>query len=652
MSLVEAYRSRTTPSISLEFFPPKTKTGKANLLERIKRMNAMGPLFFTVTWGTNGSTAEKTLELVELIRQNFDVPVCMHLTCTNMRPGLIDEALERCRRSGIRNILALRGDPPLELQFEDSDEENDAGLDDLAQERQTGVAAPKFRYAVDLVRYIKQKYGNEFCVGVAAYPEGHYGPETGSYEQDPIRDIQFLKEKIDAGAEFVITQLCYNVREFIQFERRFREVIGNNEIPLFPGLMPINSYALFNRAAKLSHVSIPQSILDRFPTEIRGDDDAVKSIGVTVLLDIIQEIYSGTEGRVRCFHFYTLNLEKSVAQIVSQSSVLSQLVEDEGSGYKSVSGLHSSIEDFHEKYNIVLPNTANYKRVAKRRRSSASTSMLSRSAIEVPSKGLLVSISGGTGALGQNATWDEFPNGRFSDCRSPAFGEIDGYGPSLKVDRARALEIWGEPQSPGDLKVIFTKYLEGSIEALPWCDLGLSPETGLIQEELIQLIQRGYLTLSSQPACNGAPSTDKIFGWGPANGVVYQKCFVEMFIYKQQWKEVLKPRLDYHDSQLVTYYVGGSDGYFDTNLDPGSSNAVTWGAFPNSNIIETTMIGEESFKAWRSEAFDIWTEWVKLFPKGSPSHTFLKRARSDYYLVSIIYHDYMQTEGLWDILLG
>lgn len=668
MSIIEEYNKRVDPSISLEFFPPKTESGKNNLLERIRRMSVMDPSFITVTWGAGGTTALKTINLATEIAKTYNnIPMCMHLTCTNMDPEIIDDALEECRKAGIKNILALRGDPPADMD----DVLDGHGEDAMDQD------TVKFVYAVDLVKYIKDKYGNEFCVGVAGYPEGHFDL-SGEYDQDPVRDLEYLKKKIDAGADFVITQLFYDVDKFIEFEQMFNDQISK-EIPLFPGLMPINSYLLFNRAAKLSHASIPQRILDRFPPEIQYDDDAVKSIGVEILIEIIEEIFKKTEGRIKCFHFYTLNLEKAIAQIVSQSSTLSHILEEnetDNDGLLPVDGDNAIATPTNENNTIIETdgdmmliddidsNISLSDDVRKRRRRSSvnSTDATQNRALvhkgqdnpiteNAPSKKFLISISKGRGTLGRDATWDEFPNGRFGDSRSPAYGEIDGYGPTIKVSKREALKLWGQPTTVTDLKDIFIRYLEGSIDAVPWNDQSLSAETAFIQEELIQLIERGYLTLASQPATNGSLSSDKIFGWGPRNGMVYQKAFVEMFVYKQQWETVLKPKLDHYGRRIVSYYVGDSRGKFDTNLDENSSNIVTWGVFPNSQVIQTTRIEEESFKAWRDEAFSIWSEWAKLFPRNTPTNNFLRQVHSDYCLVSIVHHEFIEPDELWEILL-
>lgn len=654
MSIRDLYHARASPFISLEFFPPKTELGTRNLMERMHRMTALDPLFITVTWGAGGTTAEKTLALASLAQQTLNIPVCMHLTCTNTDKAIIDDALDRCYNAGIRNILALRGDPPIGEDWLDSQSNEST-----------------FKYAVDLVRYIKQSYGDKFCVGVAAYPEGHCEGEAEGHEQDPLKDLVYLKEKVEAGADFVITQLFYDVEKFLTFEMLFRERISQ-DLPLFPGLMPINSYLLFHRAAKLSHASIPPAILSRFPPEIQSDDNAVKSIGVDILIELIQEIYQRTSGRIKGFHFYTLNLEKAIAQIVSQSPVLSHIVNEssEEEGEDETSGEIGSIENvpIEDADGDIVLDDSNEETVAnrKRRRHSSldSAKLIFNRAIvtekglrynnengSMPSKKALISISKGHGTLGRDATWDEFPNGRFGDSRSPAYGEIDGYGPSIKVSKSKALELWGIPKTIGDLKDIFIKYLEGSTDAIPWSDLGLSAETALIQEELIQLNYRGYLTLASQPATNATLSSDKIFGWGPAKGRLYQKAFVEMFIHRQQWETTLKPKLDHYGRRKFSYYAGDSSGSFETNLDPHSSSVVTWGVFPNSPVKQTTIIEEESFKAWRDEAFSIWSEWAKLFPRNTPANILLRLVHKDYCLVSIVHHDFKETDELWEMLL-
>ncbi|KAH3674560.1 hypothetical protein WICPIJ_009518 [Wickerhamomyces pijperi] len=610
----------STPFMSLEFFPPKTESGISNLLNRMTRLSALSPLFITLTWGAGGSTKDKTLGLLEMIQNNaaaFNVNgedgkdalcTCMHLTCTNTPLEVIDEALARAKQYGVRNILALRGDKPL--------------ADDGTEGH--------FKYAVDLVRYIKQQYGDFFSIGVAAYPEGHCDGADSS-EQDMVADLVYLKEKIDAGADFVITQLFYDVEKFLQFEALVRERVSSS-VEIIPGLMPINTFQLFHRAAKLSHASIPEQMLAQFPEDIQNDDDKVKEIGVKIMRAMIEEIYTKTQGRVRGFHFYTLNLEKAVAKIVEDCSLLNRHIEQPAEASADQQQPRSFPLN-HSSSNILLTDSVN---------TSAST----QSKVQE-----ILAISTGTGTLGRDATWDDFPNGRFGDSRSPAYGEIDGYGPSLKLTHTKALELWGTPQTLQDISSVFVKYLEATIDAIPWSELPLSSETAFIQEYLIQLnLNKGWFSLASQPAVNCCPSQDKIFGWGPHGGYVFQKSFVELFIPKSDFQTIVQPRLE-TQAERVSYYVGDSHSQFSSSLDSKSSNAVTWGVFPDREVLQTTIIEEESFKAWCDEAFAIWKEWGKLYPAQSQSRKLIDGIIEDYVLCTVVWHDFTDLDGLWELLL-
>lgn len=606
----------------------------------MERMSALNPLFVTITWGAGGSTSEKTLSLVQTCQKELDFTTCMHLTCTNTDKSIIDSALSKAKEAGIRNILALRGDPPRGEEY-------------------FVPNAADFQHAVDLVRYIKEQYGDYFSIGVAAYPEGHCEGADHS-EQDVNKDLPYLKEKIDAGADFIITQLFYDVEKFLDFENLVRRTISQ-DVPILPGLMPINTYQLFHRAAKLSHASIPSQILERFPENIQNDDDKVKSVGVDILRDMIHEIYSRTNGRIKGFHFYTLNLEKSIAQIVEKSSLLNRVLEDnkdndavmsdddDDDGISAPSSKHIIAHKDKSRRSSSI-NTSNKVLVDKIRKDSQDFEDVNNYKFISPTKKDIVAISSGEGSLGRDATWDDFPNGRFGDSRSPAYGEIDGYGPSLKIATKRAYELWGYPVDVKDVSKVFINYLEGKIDALPWSELGLSPETAMIQEELIQLNQLGFLSLASQPATDGAKSEDKIYGWGPKGGYVYQKAFVELFVSKEDWEQKLKPKIT--SNSKVSYYIGDSKGFFQSSLQKGSSNAVTWGVFPDREILQTTIIEEESFKAWRDEAFSIWLEWAKLYKKNTATSKLIHSIHDSYYLVSIVCHDYRNEAGLWELLLN
>ncbi|QPG77124.1 hypothetical protein FOA43_004528 [Brettanomyces nanus] len=630
--------SEDEPFFSFEFFPPKTEHGTRNLYARLGRMSLMGPLFVTVTWGAGGTTLRKSMDLAITCQKELGLTTCLHLTCTNTTKKVIDDTLRKAKENGICNILALRGDPP-----RGSSLSHDCG---------------DFEHAVDLVRYIRQQYGDYFCIGVAGYPEGH---ADGFYDQsqNPTKDMPYLVDKINAGADFVMTQLFFDVDSYLKFDKLLRSQsdLVNKRITVIPGLMPINSYNVFQRATKLSHASIPDSVLDRFPEDIQVDDDKVKEIGVTIINEMIAEIHEKTGGKTKGFHFYTLNLEKSIAQIVNQSSILNKVVEKKEKEVEECVS-ESSDEDIDD-------STTTAKRAAYMSRFKQPTNQIIVDSKKNPVKSAkmgtparrrssssqfrkIMSISSGHGTMGKDATWDDHPNGRFGDTRSPAYG-ASVYGPSLSVTSKKAYELWGHPTSLDDISQVFVNYLSRKVDSIPWNEMSISPETALIQEQLIQLNKHHRFTMSSQPASNCSKSNDKIFGWGPAHGYVYQKAYVEMFISKEDWEKRLVPKLKVNPN--ISYYVADNKDYFESSMKPQDTNCITWGVFPDRQIVQTTIVGEDSFRAWKEEGFEIWREWMLLYLKGSPSANLIQKVLDTYVLTTIVHHDYPDVGALWDLLL-
>jgi methylenetetrahydrofolate reductase (NADPH) len=276
-----------------------------------------------------------------------------------------------------------------------------------------------------------------------------------------------------------------------------------------------------------------------------------------------------------------------------------------------------------------------------------------------------LAISEGEGSLGREATWDDFPNGRWGDARSPAYGEIDGYGVSLHMSITQAVKLWGFPSSREDVTELFIKHINGELSAIPWSEEGLNEETNTIKEQLLKLNHKGWWSVASQPAVNGVKSTDKMFGWGPRNGFVFQKAFVELFLPTSDWKSLHQKLSSPDVAQTVSWYASNAAGEFlssdgDGEGKGGSTNAVTWGAFPGKEIITPTIIEEVSFRAWAEEAFGIWQEWARVYapPRGKEGDSqkekttreLLGQVRSDIWLVNIIHHSYVEKEALWSLL--
>ncbi|KAK5164499.1 methylenetetrahydrofolate reductase 1 [Saxophila tyrrhenica] len=639
---------------SLEFFPPKTQQGFANLQARLSRMSqALRPLFVNVTWGAGGSTSAKSLALAELTQRSLGLTTCLHLTCTNMSRKLVDEALEQAKVLGVRNILALRGDPPRSEEYRDDSNPN-AEEDDSNKD---------FTWAVDLVQYIRKQYGDYFCIGVAGYPEGH-SDQSHPEHQSVEHDLPYLVEKTKAGADFIMTQLFYDVQAYQKYERQLREHES--------GLMPVQSYQILRRTTKLSHSSLPPELLKRFEA-VKGDDEAVKRVGVDVISEIVQAMKDMPGQGPRGFHFYTLNLEKVVTQILERSDLIppstpmvaangrngnveEAIAEHESDGFLIV---EDGKKTRHRRQSSMANSQPRNRLVVSRERASSTSS--NRTAAlqaredeagvpmeEINSRANTLAISEGQGEMGREATWDDFPNGRWGDARSPAYGEIDGYGVSLHVSTPEAMRLWGRPTSVEDISNVFRRHLEGEINAMPWSEDALQPETLTIKEQLLGMIEKGWWTVASQPAVNGLRSSDPVFGWGPKNGFVFQKPFVEFFLSSSDWKK-LRAELDQDDE--VTYFADNAAGDF-VSSDAESVNPVTWGTFAGKEIITPTIIEKVSFRAWCEEAFGILAEWQKVHKPGSESSKLLERIRKDYYLVNIISHAFVEKGALWDKLLG
>ncbi|ETN36700.1 methylenetetrahydrofolate reductase [Cyphellophora europaea CBS 101466] len=699
---------------SLEFFPPKTQAGFNNLQSRLSRMAvALKPLYVTVTWGAGGSTSSKSLELAEICQRQLGMPTVLHLTCTNMRKSMVDDTLDACKELGIRNILALRGDPPREeYREEDASGNRDTGEDE-------------FVWAVDLVTYIRKRHGDYFSIGVAGYPEGHAdesNPEAG--KQSVEYDLPYLVEKTQAGADFIMTQLSYDLDAYDKYERRLRtyETASGEKpferIPIIPGLMPIQSYQIVKRITKLSHAKIPQDIARRIEA-VKDDDEAVKKVGVDILSELVEGIKGLQQpaGLPRGLHFYTLNLEKSVAFILERCHLIPHMNEpepDESSDSDAVQdGAHTNGTNAHapppsrfsrrrassvnaQPHNRVILDSLSGSPGRPRTAQSQDSNGSRHEALDRgtgipaadPTRKHSLLISEGQGSLGREATWDDFPNGRWGPAHSPAYGEIDGYGPSLKVGPATARKLWGNPTTPRDVTNLFSKLITGALTSVPWSDEvdpnagvngpgSLRAETQIIRNELLELIERKrYWTLASQPAVDGVRSDNEVFGWGPrAEGFVFQKAFVEFFCSKGEWEGLLRKKLIETSPEQLSWMKTDALGIYESSdtiinaeskqgkptskKTPGTNgiNAVTWGVFRGKEIIAPTIIESESFRAWGEEAFAIWGEWRRCYPRGSKEELCLEDLRKDIVLVNVVGQEFVgghQGRGrtLWDILLS
>lgn len=558
------------PFWSFEFFPPKTDAGVVNLYDRLERMYRLKPEFIDVTWGAGGSTAGLTMEISSTAQNVYGLETCMHLTCTNMPRDKILEALKDAKANGIQNILALRGDPPRgSIAWEKVD---------------TG-----FQHAVDLVRFIREKYGDYFCIGVAGYPEGH------SECTDKDNDLVYLKEKVDAGADYIVTQLFYDTELFIDWVEKCRKI--GIIVPILPGIMPIQSFGGFKRMTTLCKTQVPPEILESLDL-VKDDDQAVRDYGVQLAVKMCKRLM---EAGINGFHFYTLNLEKSTRLIL------------EGLDFVPINATLKS-----------LPWNPSHSK--KREKENVRP---------------IFWKNRGDSYVRRTEDWDEFPNGRWGDSRSPAYGDLDGYGVQIKFTLNEARTLWGYPESVSDVCELFVAYCAGGLRALPWSDSPLSPETEDIRKHLESINRRGYLTINSQPPVNGVPSSHKVYGWGPKNGFVYQKGYLEFFCSKASLDRLITK---FESDPFITFYAVNRDASVLYGDKGEGTNAVTWGVFPGKEIVQPTIVELPSFLAWKDEAFALWDEWVNIYETSHANTiSLLSSISKNWFLVNMVHNDFTKS---------
>ncbi|TFK76250.1 methylenetetrahydrofolate reduct [Pluteus cervinus] len=599
-----AGRDPRRPFYTFEFFPPRTDQGFENLLPRIARLAELQPLAISITWGAGGTTKERTLELAGVTQAGYGLDSILHLTCTNMEQGMVDDALKLAKDRGVQNILALRGDPP-------------RGSEEWI------ATDSRFQNAKDLVSYIRSspEHSSQFCVGVAGYPDGHAESLV-----DEDTEIEYLKQKVDAGADFIITQLFYDVDRFLVWLKKVRA--KGITVPVIPGVMPIQTYSSFLRLVKLCGVRVPPKVMEDLQP-ISHDDQLIKNYGVSLAVEMISRMVG--EGAVSGVHFCTLNLEKSVSRILENlgwTGIFAQLHNKLIAGpreFRLQPPPNHTVSEF-----LVTPATA--------------TNNATYGLVNIPSN----EYEAGKGELNNAASWDDFPNGRFGDFKSPAYGDQAPYGGPGILASAPAKQ-WGNPKTLEDLTNMFLDYLHSKIATTPFSQAPLSPESVVVLSHLEKLTRRGWWTVGSQPAIDAARSDDPVVGWGPRAGRVFQKGFVEFFC-KAEDIALLARKMEKAGHDWTHWFAGNHAGDFRTNVPEGGRNAVTWGVFPGQEIVQTTIIEKESFLAWKEEAFSIWSDWGSFYHPDSKEREVINRVHNERWLVSIVHHDYKDPEALWTFL--
>lgn len=273
------------PAVSLEFFPPKTDEGDRNLLERqIPALRALNPDYCSVTYGAGGSTRDKTLMIVDRIQREHNLTALAHLTCVNHTREEVRALLEKIRALDCKNILALRGDAPGGGEFKPT--------------------PGGFEFSSQLVKFIREQ--GDFSVGVAGFPEGHVACKAGKHA-----DWQHLKEKVEAGADFVVTQLFFDNADYFEFRDYVTSKLGVN-VPIVPGIIAIVSATQITKFTQLCGAKIPPTLRSKLDA-LGTDDEAALKFGIEYATQQCEALLrAGAPG----LHFYTLNKAHSTVQVV------------------------------------------------------------------------------------------------------------------------------------------------------------------------------------------------------------------------------------------------------------------------------------------------------------------------------------------------
>jgi methylenetetrahydrofolate reductase (NADPH) len=270
--------------VSFEFFPPKTAAGKKNFMKVVNDLKHYNPIYVSVTYGAGGSTQDRTSNTLKWIKDETDLAVMSHLTCIGATKTTMDSLLRVYMANDIDNILALRGDPP----------KNESDFDSSTGE---------FKYARDLVEFT-EKY-SYFSIGVAVYPEGHQ--ESPGVD----KDMEYTKQKIDAGADFGITQMFFDNRYYYNFMERAAKI--GISCPILPGIMPITDCRKIMEFADFCNATVPKEIQNKM-APVLDNPDEMKKIGVEYAVKQCEDLI---KNGVKYLHFYTMNKSEVVSEILT-----------------------------------------------------------------------------------------------------------------------------------------------------------------------------------------------------------------------------------------------------------------------------------------------------------------------------------------------
>ncbi|KAI6698967.1 hypothetical protein NL676_019086 [Syzygium grande] len=466
-----------------------------------------------------------------------------------------------------------------------------------------------FACALDLVKHIRAKYGEYFGITVAGYPEGHpdvIGNDGVATLQAYQNELAYLKSKVDAGADLIVTQLFYDTDIYLKFVNDCRQV--GIHCPIVPGIMPINNYKGFIRMTGFCKTKIPAEITAALEP-IKDNEEAVRNYGIHLGTEMCKKILANG---IKTLHLYTLNMEKSALAILMNLGLIEEAKVSRSLPWRRPTNVFRVKEDVRPIFWANRPKSY----------------------------------------ISRTMGWDQYPRGRWGDSRSAAYGTLTDY--QFMRPRARDKKLHEEwvvrLNSVEDVNEKFKKFCLGKLRSSPWSELdGIQPETRIINEQLGRINLKGFLTINSQPAVNGERSDSSSVGWGGPGGYVYQKAYLEFFCSPEKLNTLVEKCKGFPN---LTYMAVNKEGdRWISNVGESDVNAVTWGVFPAKEIIQPTVVDPASFLVWKDEAFEIWSRgWACLYPEGDPSQKLLQEIQSSFFLVSLVDNDYMKSDlyGVFD----
>ncbi|KAJ7393504.1 hypothetical protein OS493_006488 [Desmophyllum pertusum] len=606
IDIVRQKMEKNEQFFSLEFYPPKTFNGATNLMAIIGRLNEhCTPLFCDITWKPSQdpmsdacqpepSTLLVSAAAIDLYGQN----IMIHIPSGNTTRSQVLEHLTRAKNLGIGSVLAVRGA-------------------DGSNKEELGPKEDGFDYTVDLVKLIRSEFGDHFTLGVMGYLMA--SSDVQSYEED----LKHLKAEVDAGADLIITQMFFEVKTFIKFVEDCQRY-GIN-VPIIPAIFPIQNFNSLRQLKRMSRVEIPQWLLDTL-TPMKDDSTAVMNYGINYAAEMCKQLFES--GHVHGLHFYTLNRETSITEILEKVGMFHIDKGDElDSSVRRLPWMPGPAQARRGQMELVRP---------------------------------IFWTSRPRSYMIRTSNWDEFPNGRWGDSSAASFGELKDYHLAFlgtHESKEELLNMWGrELNSPEDVSDVFVCYITGrenrhgfKVKEIPWNQDELASETLPFVDKLAHVNKHGILTINSQPNVNGVPSTDPVSGWGRPGGYIFQKAYLEFFTSEEIamcLHEVLQ------EFPMVNYHIVNFSGQEDvTNANVYSSNAVTWGVFPGSEILQPTVVDSVAFQSWKDEAFALWKhQWGRIYPEKSKSRELIHTIHDTYYLVNLVDNDYVAGNRLFDIL--